>query len=113
MEVKQNILGQEYTILSQTEEENPKLVGADGIAELYSKKLVIDLTTFKDSWENIEEYQKQVIRHEIIHAIFHEAGLTKYRGDEDLVDFLAVQFPKIEKLLNDHNITDILNGLKA
>lgn len=112
--MKQSILGTEYEIVSQTANENPKLIDADGIAELYEHKLIIDPTTGdpKNTWNNIDEYFKKVIRHEMIHAIFHESGLEKYQQDETLVDFLAHQYSKFEQLLNDKNISNILKELK-
>ena len=114
MTAKLNILGTEYTILSQTEDENPKLDGADGIAELYAKEIVIDLSepTDKNTIKNIEAYNNDVLRHEIIHAMFHESGLEKYCRDETLVQWIAMQYTKMEKLLNDENITAIIDKLK-
>lgn len=50
--------------------------------------------------ENIEEFKKKVLRHEIIHAFFGESGLrscSEYAEDEELVDWIAIQFPKILK----------------
>lgn len=112
--MKQSILGTEYEIVSQTEKENPKLIGHDGIAELYDHKLILDLTVGnpKETWNNIDGYHKKVIRHEMIHAIFHESGLENYQQDETLVDFLAPQYSKFEQLLNDNNISNILEELK-
>lgn len=42
-----------------------------------------------------------VLKHELMHAFFFEAGLLDYAKDEMLVDFLAVQFSKIEKMFKD------------
>ena len=109
-----NILGTEYEVVSQTEEENPKLVGNDGLAELYDHKLIIDFTVDNPNktWDNIDEYHKKVIRHEIIHAIFHECGIEEWQQNERLVDFLAQQYSKFEKLLNDNIIINIMEGIK-
>lgn len=98
--MKLNILGQEYELVIATKKEYPKLksVDADGLAELYSKKLIINKSITEESeltMDNIYEYESKVIRHEIIHAYFHEAGLTDYCNDELLVDWLALQIPKI------------------
>lgn len=110
-----NILGTDYEIISQTEKENPKLTNADGIAELYDHKLIIDFSIGnpKDTWNNIDEYFKKVIRHEMIHAIFHESGIEEWQQDEHLVDFLAMQYEKFEKLLNDENISNIMKEIKS
>ena len=50
---------------------------------------------------NFKEWQKRVIRHEIIHAFMFESGLGfdfehQEQGQEELmVDWIAIQFPKI------------------
>lgn len=42
------------------------------------------------------ERRKEVIRHELVHAFFHESGLEQYSDDEVLVAWIAQQFPKID-----------------
>lgn len=98
-----NILGVDYEIVFQTKEQNSKLSNYDGLSELYSHKLIIPTGYENDAtvFDNIDEYKLQVIRHEIMHAIFHESGLSNYCNDENLVDFLAIQFPKIYKIMKD------------
>lgn len=103
--MKLNILGQEYELLILSEEEFPKLksMNASGLAELYDKKLIINKSNMiptDSSLDNLQEYTDKVIRHEIIHAYFHEAGLVDYCYDEMLVDWLALQIPKIIKTIN-------------
>lgn len=36
-----------------------------------------------------------VLRHEIIHAYFFESGLLDYGTNEQLVDWIVLQFPKM------------------
>ena len=36
----------------------------------------------------------QVLRHEMVHAMFYECGLTDYMRDETLVEALACIYPK-------------------
>ena len=48
-------------------------------------------------FDNMQGYENQVIRHEIVHAYFHEAGLMNYCYDERLVDWIALQLPKMTK----------------
>lgn len=96
---KVSILGTEYEILVQTPQENVKLEDAQGIAELWSKKIILDIAKpEKNSFENLNAFNDKVLRHEIIHAFFHESGLKQYTNDETLVDWLAVQGPKIFKV---------------
>lgn len=101
---KINILGTEYEILTGNKKELPKLEGCNGYCEQYSKKIVI--SDFADeendafAVENFGEFRKKVLRHEIIHAFFGESGLrgnSPYAEDEELVDWIAIQFPKILK----------------
>ena len=100
--MKINILGQNYNVKTQTEEENPKLKGADGFTERYSKEIVIrDLRELEGELtqsDNLEYYQKKVTRHEIIHAYLYESGLScnsDWADNEEIVDWIAIQLPKI------------------
>lgn len=97
-----NILGTEYQILQQNKRENPKLENANGLCEQYAKKIV--LSTFDDAKqdvmcvEKLEEFEKKVLRHEIIHAFLGESGLrgnSEWAENEEMVDWIAIQFPKI------------------
>ena len=94
-----NILGTDYEVITQTEEENPKLKEAYGLCEMYSKKIVLsDIKEDVMNVDNIEAFKRKVVRHEIIHAFFAESGLrsnSDYAQNEELVDWIAIQFPKI------------------
>lgn len=100
--MKINILGQEYEIIIQTERENPKLKDADGICEIYSKKLIIttDYAGDPDCFENIEAYIHKVLRHEAFHAFFAEMGIKEWFQDERLVDMLAMQYPRVREIMD-------------
>ena len=74
--LKVNILGTDYEIKNVTEAEYPKLksLNASGLAELYSKELIIDRKMDDGSgraFANFKEFEKKVLRHEIVHAFFH------------------------------------------
>lgn len=99
-----NILGTDYTIMRQTKTENPKLENAWGLCEQYKKEIIVD--TFaeekKDTMavDNFEEFEKKVLRHEIIHAFLGESGLksnSEWAENEEMVDWFAIQAPKIFK----------------
>ena len=50
------------------------------------------------TWKELEHYKKRTIRHEITHAILFESGLdhnTEWARNEEIVDFIAIQFPKL------------------
>jgi hypothetical protein len=61
--------------------------------------------------DNLAEYNKKVLRHEIIHAFLHESGLSgnslQYEGAwsqcEEMVDWIAIQFPKMLRAFQDAN----------
>lgn len=111
--MKVNILGTDYTIKQQTQEENPKLLNANGICEFWSKEIIIDPSLpDAESFNNLKAFNQKVLRHEIIHAFFGESGLYGYMRDEVLVDWIVIQFDKIvevfkllsiEKLNKDEN----------
>lgn len=102
---KVNILGTEYEILTQKEEENSKLKEANGLCEMYSHKIVLrEIEENPNNYENLEAYKRKVLRHEIIHAFFAESGLrsnSDYAENEELVDWIAIQFPKILKVMGE------------
>lgn len=110
--MKVNILGTEYEIevKKYDEEECFERSSICGFCDGYAKKIVIcDMHTYK-GWENeLEETvvgcQRSTLRHEIVHAFFNESGLQDctFRCDygwaknEEMVDWLAIQIPKIHK----------------
>jgi len=101
-----NILGQDYEILNQTEEENPKLETANGLMEGYSKQIIInaDVVETHETYANFQAFKDKVLRHEIVHAYLNEMGLTSYCNDEVLVELLAHQIPKMIKTFEELDI---------
>lgn len=98
-----NILGVEYEVLVQDEKENPKIKDCDGICEWVVKQIIID-TSYKNDPENLDginSYIHKVLRHEAFHALFAEMGINKWMSDEDLVDMLAMQYPKIRRIMDE------------
>lgn len=101
-----NILGTEYTIYERTEEEDVKLEENDGYCDSSAKEIVILI--YKDdimNKRNMQHYKNQVLRHEIIHAFLAESGLDgnghspqNWEFNEEMVDWFAIQFPKIMKV---------------
>lgn len=77
----------------------------DGYCDRSSKMLVIAKDGGDSGFCNFKEYQKNVIRHEIIHAFLIESGLDgnwqhceQFGHDETMVDWIAIQFPKMIKV---------------
>lgn len=101
------ILGTEYNLI--TDDESLKNIDADGECRNYAK--VIRIRPIKDMLygeaseeEKIKRY-KEVLRHEVIHAFFAESGLDDYSNDEELVDWIAIQFPKLLTLFQELDCT--------
>lgn len=115
------ILGTKYAILKKAYEEDEAFekAGIDGYCDGMTKKIVVcDMDTFK-GWENENEDTKRAnerhtLRHEIVHAFFSESGLmsSAHRSeraiseDEELIDFIAIQGPKIYKAWEKTNCLD-------
>lgn len=81
-----NILGTEYS-------------NADGLCKEYDKQIKIrnvgSMLCDDDPIDTKKRRFNEVLRHEIIHAFFSEAGLNDYSSNEQLVDWLAIQSPKL------------------
>ena len=99
--MKINILGTQYQLRYETATDAKKIENSNGYIEPYSKEMVIskfieDGTTIN----NLEDFEKKVIRHEIIHAFLQESGLSCNSGwatNEEMIDWIALQFPKLVK----------------
>lgn len=105
-----NVLGTEYTIVMKKYDEDGAFArrSIDGYCDCMTKQiLAFDVSTNKE-WEHelpetVSATQKKVLRHEIVHAFFHESGLADstftYDGpwadNDEMVDWFANQGPKI------------------
>ena len=106
---KVSILGTEYTVFERTESEDARLKHCDGYCDTSTKEIVIRLIE-RDlmSKRNLGQYRNVVIRHEVIHAFLAESGLDgnghkagHWETNEEMVDWFAIQFPKIMKAFQD------------
>lgn len=106
---KINILGSEWNVKFGSEEEYPNLAEMDGYTDLSTREIVVDNMEASQGQigakADLESYQKQVVRHEIIHAFLLESGLDSnsnsagsWAVNEEMVDWFAIQSPKIFKL---------------
>lgn len=100
--LKVNILGTEYTVVMAERHEDPTLDRCDGYCDKTSKKIVVANKDPKCDLDDFEAYQRQCLRHEIIHAFLFESGLHgnfshETGHDETYVDWIAVQYPKMKK----------------
>ncbi len=99
---KVNILGTEYSIEIDGALEK---INADGLCKEYDKKIAIrDVNSMlcdNDSADTKKRRFNETLRHEIIHAFFNESGLDDYSSNEQLVNWIAIQSPKIFQVFKD------------
>lgn len=109
---KVNILGSEWNVKFGNEKEYPNLTNVDGYTDLSIREIVVDDMEASQGQigakADLESYQKQVVRHEIIHAFLLESGLDSnsnsvdsWAVNEEMVDWFAIQSPKIFKVFNE------------
>lgn len=105
---KINILGVPYEIIVMSEKEDSKLEDTYGYCDPSVKQIIIsnmsELMKKKDSVADLDEYRNKVIRHEIIHAMFYESGLSdqcEYAMNEELIDWISLQFHKLKKIFEE------------
>lgn len=97
-----NILGAEWTIEYRNADIDPILQdGNGGYADPSINLIVISNKGNDDDVVDFSKIQKRYLRHEIIHAFLYESGLganyehQSYGHKETMVDWIAIQFPKI------------------
>lgn len=102
---KINVLGTVYTMCEVAPAEDAKLEGNDGYTDTSTKVIVVDSMQENDPKNkgNLPEYKKAVKRHELVHAFLYESGLDacSWAPNEELVDWIAIQAPKLLKAFND------------
>lgn len=101
--MKIKVLDAEYDVYFKTSDEDVKLLDCGGYCDTTVKKIVVKKIIVTDNTvENIDSYSNEVLRHELIHAILYECGLSacSWAENEEIVDWLAVQFPKISHIFS-------------
>ena len=109
---KVNILGSEWNVKFGNEKEYPNLTNVDGYTDLSIREIVVDDMEVSQGQigakTDLKSYQKQVVRHEIIHAFLLESGLDSnsnsadsWAVNEEMVDLFAIQLPNIFKVFNE------------
>lgn len=116
MEKKVNILGSEWTIkwVEDNElNEYSALIDYEGFTDSSIRTIIVDNSDINSnkSQKDLTVHRDKVLRHEIIHAFLIESGIddcyhtNKWGHDEIMVDWIAIQFPKIEKVFKELNIS--------
>ena len=109
---KIDVLGTEYSIAMWVYDEKPifKNKSIDGYCDSIAKEIAVcDMKTFPGFEDETVSYcnqlEKQILRHEIVHAFLNESGLQEsglqysasWARNEEMIDWIALQFPKMLK----------------
>ena len=105
---KINILGEQWTIEYKCKAEDKYLNDCDGYCDKTTRTIVIDDEEEGSELGRFDLYQKKVLRHELIHAFLFESGLgenhqhaNEFGHDETMIDWVAIQFPKLIKAFDE------------
>ena len=106
-DMKISVLGTEYTIVWVVHD--PAMGEVGGTCDRVTKTIkLVDMSTVPEWCDESEEVrsaqEKACLRHELIHAYLNESGLQwnscstdAWATNEEMVDWFAIQFPKIHK----------------
>ena len=107
-----NILGTKYTIkrVNWGQDEFMERMQFGGYCDGGTKTIVILNLKSAPDWKDetdevIKRQERETIRHEVVHAFLNESGLgyntfsasQAWAKNEEMVDWFAIQFPKIYK----------------
>ena len=107
-----NVLGTEIRVVFLDESKEPKLKDLLGYFD-GSKSMIAIKIPKPDNYSmgDLENVQKECLRHEIIHAFLYESGLDGCSGhsecwatNEEMVDWFAIQSPKIFKVFREQKL---------
>ena len=107
MSIEVDVLGTRYSIVKSNKLEDAKLKNFAGYCDTSINQIVID--TFKTdnlSMADLDKFEKEVIRHELVHAFLTESGLadSSWGSKEEIVDWIALQFPKMLKVFQELHV---------
>ena len=107
-----NVLGTEYKILELSENEDDTLKERElnGYFDGTIKRIALrtDYDVSAGAVGDIIRLKRKVLRHELIHAYLYESGLSyqcHWAENEEMVDWFALQMPKLFNLFEKLNIT--------
>ena len=101
------IQGEEWELKYVDRGEDLILENADGYTDFTTRTLIVeDMQPEPKSFKDLKNYERAVVRHEIIHAFLDESGLRQnsWARNEEMVDFFATQFPKLAKIFKEAEV---------
>ena len=107
-----NVLGTDIKVVFRVEKNDPMLEDSLGYFDSSESLIVVKIPEKdKNSLGNLENCQKKVLRHEIIHAFLYESGMDWnaspsdcWATNEEMVDWMAIQMPKIMKVFREQKL---------
>lgn len=115
-ERKINVLGTEYKYFYRNINEDEKLRACTGYCDHSTKKIVVcDQEVDSMTVENVSMYENRVFLHEVVHAFLFESGLSgnSWAANEEIVDWMAHQIPKIVQSLEEAGLDGCLKRVKG
>lgn len=107
-----DVLGTTYTIEYKEIKEDAFLEDVDGYCD-HTAKLIVIKSENNNNLKDFARLQRKNLRHELIHAFLGESGLqanfqhaNQFGHDETMVDWFAIQFPKLQKIFRELGIED-------
>ena len=108
--MKINVLGAKYTIIHSHYPGDIRLESMDGFCDETAKEIVVETYEGDDGKPGVKAQldiqRKKILRHEIVHAFAFESGLaenSEWAQNEELVDWIAIQGPKLFKAWQEAN----------
>lgn len=99
--MKINVLGAEYIVIERDRCEDKQLDDKDGYCDDSVREIITArLDPEPDSKKDLNVVRQKILRHEIVHAFLSESGLScnsYWAENEELVDWIAIQGPKLWK----------------
>ena len=108
-----NVLGTDIRVLFREEKQDKKLETLGGYYDSTQSMIVVKVPDQGDDFAvgNPEQFQKDVLRHELIHAFLRESGLDWssspaecWATNEEMIDWFAIQSPKIFKVFREQRL---------
>ena len=106
-----SVLGTPYTIYQGDSVDFPDLADCDGYCDTTIKTIIVsDMSESAGKPGAKADLERKVIRHELLHAVLFESGLScnSWGENEEIVDWFAIQFPKLEALFQQAGCNELL-----
>ena len=114
---KINVLGQIYKVFVKKYKDDEKFekLNIIGYCNYYKKEIIIcDVKThpnfIDETIECCDKKQNEILRHEVVHSFLDESGLIysslgceSWATNEEMIDWIAIQFPKIYRIFKELN----------